>query len=124
MGDSKTPARRETLSRDRVLEAALALVDREGGEAVSMRRLAEALGVEAMSLYHHVENKAAVLDGIFERVLAELPPAPPAKGFRSAMAERGRALRAVLRRHPNALAIFATRAFARPAFHPPSVRWI
>jgi AcrR family transcriptional regulator len=64
-----TPAR---LSRDRILATAIRLADREGLEAVTMRRLGQALGVEAMSLYKHVANKDAILDGLVERVLAEV----------------------------------------------------
>jgi AcrR family transcriptional regulator len=60
------------LSRDRILAAAVALADREGLEVVSMRRLGRELGVQAMSLYNHVPNKAAILDGIVERVLGEI----------------------------------------------------
>jgi AcrR family transcriptional regulator len=63
------PAR---LSRDKILAAAVRLADREGLEAVTMRRLGQALGVEAMSLYKHVANKDAILDGLLERVLAEV----------------------------------------------------
>src|ERR1043165_9533546 len=65
------------LSRERILDAALALLDRDGLEALSMRKLGEALGVEAMSLYNHVPNKAALLDGIHELILTSVP-APPA----------------------------------------------
>jgi len=60
------PAR---LSRDRIVASALTLADRDGLEAVTMRRLAQTLGVEAMSLYKHVANKDAILDGLLEQVL-------------------------------------------------------
>jgi AcrR family transcriptional regulator len=63
---------RDVLSRDRVLEAAAGLADRDGIDALTMRRLAEELGVEAMSLYHHVPNKDAMLDGVVERCFAEI----------------------------------------------------
>jgi AcrR family transcriptional regulator len=63
------PAR---LNRDKILAAAVRLADREGLEAVTMRRLGQGLGVEAMSLYKHVANKHAILDGLLERVLAEV----------------------------------------------------
>ena len=63
---------RSPLNRERVLEAAVALADEGGIEALTMRRLAESLGVEAMSLYYHVANKERVLDGIVEAVMAEL----------------------------------------------------
>ena len=112
---ARTPIRREALSRDRILRAALAIVDREGLEAISMRRVGEELGVEAMSLYNHVVNKAAILDGIFETVLTELPSAKRSASWQAALRDRARALRAVLRAHPNALPIFATRPAVTPA---------
>jgi AcrR family transcriptional regulator len=113
----KASPRRPGLSRERVLRAALALVDREGLEAVSMRRVGEELGVEAMSLYNHVANKAAMLDGVLEAVLAEMAPspAPAAAGWRGALLSRAVALRAALRAHPNALPLFATRPAVTPA---------
>ena len=107
--------RREALSRERVLAAALALVDREGLAAVSMRRLGEELGVEAMSLYHHVPNKAAILDGLFEIILSELPPLRRQRGWRATLRERALALAAVLRAHPSALPLFASRPAVTPA---------
>jgi AcrR family transcriptional regulator len=107
--------RREALSRERILHAALGIVDREGLDAISMRRVGEELSVEAMSLYNHVENKAAVLDGIFETVLAELPPAPRHVAWDATLRERAGALRSVLCAHPNALPLFASRAAVTPA---------
>ena len=104
-----TPTRREALSRERILRAALSIVDREGLDAISMRRVGEELGVEAMSLYNHVANKAAMLDGIFEIVLAELPPAKGSKSWALSLRERARALHEALRAHPNALPLFSTR---------------
>ncbi len=111
----KTTPRREALSRDRILTTAVRLLDRAGADALSMRGIADELGVEAMSLYNHVANKADVLDGIFERLLAELPAAPRPRSWRGALRERARALRGVLRAHPHALTIFATRPAATPA---------
>jgi AcrR family transcriptional regulator len=106
---------RAPLSRDRILQAALTLVDRDGLEAISMRRVGEALGVEAMSLYNHVASKAALLDGLFELVLAELPSAGPAVRWRPALRERALALRAALAAHPNALPLFTSRPAVTPA---------
>ena len=63
---------RETLSRDRVLRAALALVDKGGLEALSMRKLAAELGVEAMSLYNHVKNKDDIIAGMLDIVASEI----------------------------------------------------
>jgi AcrR family transcriptional regulator len=108
-------ARREALSRARVLRAALAVVDREGLDAVSMRRVGDELGVEAMSLYNHVASKAAMLDGIFEIVLAELPAMRRAASWTTALRERALALRGALRRHPRALPLFSSRPAVTPA---------
>ena len=68
--------RRAPLSRQRALTAAIELADAEGIEALTMRKLAQSLGVEAMSLYHHVRNKNDILDGMVDMVFAEikLPP--------------------------------------------------
>jgi AcrR family transcriptional regulator len=66
----QTDAARVPLSRDRVLAAAIALADARGIEGLSMRRLARELGVEAMSLYHHVANKDEILDGMVDAVIA------------------------------------------------------
>jgi AcrR family transcriptional regulator len=68
--------RRTPLSRDRVLTAALALVDEGGIEALSMRKLADELGVKAMSLYNHVANKDDVLDGIVDAAMEEIAEPP------------------------------------------------
>jgi AcrR family transcriptional regulator len=106
---------RERLTRDRILSAALRLLDREGLEAISMRRIGDELGVEAMSLYNHVASKAEILDGIFESILNELPPAPRAKSWSLALRDRASALRMALEKHPNALSLFATRSAVTPA---------
>jgi AcrR family transcriptional regulator len=64
--------RRTPLSKERVLNAAMALADLDGLEALSMRRLAQQLGVEAMSLYNHVANKGEILDGIVDLAVSEI----------------------------------------------------
>jgi AcrR family transcriptional regulator len=112
---AKKPPANEPLSRDRVLAAALDLLDREGLEGISMRRVGDALGVEAMSLYRYVPSKAALLDGLYEAVLAELPAPPPAKHVGSVLRERSLALRSTLRAHPHALPLFASRPAVTPA---------
>ena len=78
---------KSTLSRERILRAALSLVDAEGIDALSMRKLGALLGVEAMSLYRYVPSKAALLDALHERLLSELPP-QTASGWREALRER------------------------------------
>ncbi len=108
------------LSRDRVCKEALALVDDEGLEALSMRRLGARLGVEAMSLYRHVRNKADLLDALHVAVLADIVPEPPrAAGddepdWRLLLGGMARALRAALLRHPHVVALFATRPVTAP----------
>jgi AcrR family transcriptional regulator len=104
--------RRLPLSRERVLRAAVAVVDRDGLDALTMRRLGEELGVEAMSLYRWVPGKAALLDGVHETILAELEPPSRTKRWTSAVAAYARGFRAVLVAHPRALPIFATRPAA------------
>lgn len=101
--------RRATLSRERILHAALRLVDRAGLEALTMRRLAKELGVEAMSLYRYVRGKEDVLDGVHELILQSVP-APPARGsWKQRLGVLARGLREVLLAHPNAVPLFATR---------------
>ncbi len=75
----RTASPRPPLTRDRVVDAALSLADREGIAALTMRRLAADLGVEAMTLYHHVGSKDALLDRLLERVVAGFVP-PPMEG--------------------------------------------
>jgi AcrR family transcriptional regulator len=107
--------RRETLTRQRVLEAAVALADREGIEAVSMRRLGQELGIEAMSLYTHVRNKQDLLDGMVDAVMAESPDRLEGDAWKAAL--RGTILdaRAALLRHPWAPSIIETRESPGPA---------
>ena len=95
------------LSRERILQAALDILDREGLEALSMRRLGEALGVEAMSLYNHVPNKSALLDGIQEQLLGMVARAPKHLDWKGFARHQARELHRVLRAHPNAIALFA-----------------
>ena len=66
------PTKKRPLNRDRVLDKAIALADRDGLEALSMRKLAQALGVEAMSLYNHVANKGDLVDAMVDRVIGEI----------------------------------------------------
>ncbi len=112
---------RVPLSRRRVLRAAVELADREGLDALTMRRLAQELDVEAMSLYHHVANKEAVLDGIAEVVVgeaqaavgaAELPAA--AHDWQAALRARILTARSVMLRHPWAPRVLETRTEMNP----------
>jgi AcrR family transcriptional regulator len=96
-------AAREPLSRERVLASAMRVADAEGLAAVTMRRVAADLGVEAMSLYHHVPSKEALLDGLVEALVAELVAAAPARrageDWRTALRERFLSSRSVVLRH-------------------------
>ena len=105
---------RPPLTRRRVLEAALALADRGGIESLSMRKLAQELGVEAMSLYHHVANKDEILDGLVDIVFGEIE-LPSGPDWRSAMRQRAVSARAALRRHPWATPLMESRASPGPA---------
>lgn len=125
IGDPTTarPAR-APLSRDRVLSVAVALADAEGLRAVTMRRVAAELGVEAMSLYHHVPGKDALLGGLVDVVVGEVSEAvaadPAARGesgdedWRTTVRARCLVARTVMLRHPWAPALIAS----RPAIPP------
>ncbi|MBO6574422.1 MAG: TetR/AcrR family transcriptional regulator C-terminal domain-containing protein [Rhodothermales bacterium] len=92
-------SRRTPLTRDRVLRAAVRVADEHGLDALTMRRLGKELGVEAMSLYNHVANKDAVLDGIVDLTVGEIAVPSTMSGWRSAMELRCRSARAVLLAH-------------------------
>ena len=103
-----------------VLRAALLIVDHDGLEALSMRRLGQHLGVEAMSLYRHVSNKSAVLDGIHTLILDEMQLPPSVGDWEQDARSLCLAFRSVLRRHPKALPLFST----RPAVTKGSLRYV
>src|SRR5260370_24938960 len=88
------------LSRDRILQAALDLADDGGIEALTMRKLGQVLGFEAMSLYNHVANKDDVLDGILDLVLDETEPPSPAGAWPTASRSSANSVRQALTRHP------------------------
>ncbi len=108
-------ARRTPLSRDRVLRAAVALADENGIESVSMRKLGEAVGVEAMSLYNHVANKSDLLDGMVDVVFSEIELPASEVDWRSAMRHRAISARQALRRHRWAIGLMESRASPGPA---------
>lgn len=112
-------AARSALTRARVLESAVALADRDGLGALTMRSLARELGIEAMSLYHHVANKEDLLDGVVDVVAAEIQDAvgrlepladdAPRSSWKPAMRRQILTARAVLLRHPWASTVLETR---------------
>ncbi|GAA4612999.1 TetR/AcrR family transcriptional regulator C-terminal domain-containing protein [Saccharopolyspora hordei] len=110
MPTSRTRGQRAGLTRQDVLAAALRLVDREGLAVLSMRRLGAELGVEAMTLYHYVANKEALLDGVVEQLLAEAgPPQTGGDSWQDALRTYAHALRETLLAHPNAVPLIVSR---------------
>ena len=109
------PKSRAPLTRDRALAVAVSLADVAGIEAVTMRRLAQELGVEAMSLYHHVANKEDILDGMVDAVFREIELPPAGTDWQTAMQERAKSARDAMTRHPWALAIMESRTSPGPA---------
>ncbi len=103
------------LSRERVLRAALRLADEGGIESLSMRRVAQDLGVQAMSLYHHVANKDDMLDGIVDIVVSEIDVPSLETDWQTAMRRRATSAHAVLLRHPWATMPLVSRINVGPA---------
>ena len=108
-------SRKQALSRDKILDTALEILDREGLDGLSMRKLGTALGVEAMSLYNHIPSKSALLDGIHERILLSLDASTHARSWQTFIRHQALALHRALLAHPNAIPLFATRPAATPA---------
>jgi AcrR family transcriptional regulator len=108
-------SRRERLSRDRIIDAAVRIMDREGLDALTMRRIGRELGVEAMSLYNHVRDKEDILDGICQHVLAEFRVFDVADWAEAARLG-GREYRRLLRDHPGVITLMTERksAFTNP----------
>lgn len=100
---------RSPLSRERVLKAAVDFVDREGLDALSMRRLGAELDVEAMSLYNHLPNKDALLDGMVEVILSELEIPPENGDWEERVREGYRAFRRLAHDHPNVFPLLVNR---------------
>jgi AcrR family transcriptional regulator len=112
---------RVPLSRERVLRAAVEVADEGGIESVTMRRLADELGAEAMSLYYHVSKKEEILDGLVDVIAREindavgqLGPASADDGWKAAARQRILTARKVFLRHPWAPGVFENRAGASP----------
>jgi len=106
--------KRAPLSRERVVAAAVAVADAKGAAGVTMRATAAGLGVEAMSLYHHVAGREDLLDGMVDAVFAEIELPAPGADWKAAMRERAASAREVLRRHPWAVGLLDSRT--QPGF--------
>ena len=117
MATNATPRaeRRVPLSRERVLRAAFDRTDKEGVEALTMRKLAQELGVEAMSLYRHVRNKGDIVDGMVDLVFAEIGQPPSGVDWKAAMRQRAISAREVLTGHPWAIGLMESRSTPGPA---------
>jgi AcrR family transcriptional regulator len=106
---------RTPLNRERVVQAAVALADDAGLEALSMRKLGQRLGVEAMSLYNHVANKDDLLGGMIDAVFSEIDLPVADVGWRPAMRQRAASVRAALARHRWATGLMELRTTHGPA---------
>ena len=100
---SSATDKRVPLSHERVLAGALAVADAGGAPSLTIRSLAEHLGVKPMAIYYHVANKGEILDGILDLVFAEIDLPPTDADWRSGMERRAHSARRVLRRHPWAI---------------------
>jgi AcrR family transcriptional regulator len=115
-GPDRTGAQRRTqLTRERVVAAGIELADRDGIESISMRRLAQELGVEAMSLYTHVRNKDDLLDGMVDAVIDEIPATADGADWKTALRQMALAARGVVLTHPWAPGPIESRTAPGPA---------
>jgi AcrR family transcriptional regulator len=104
--------------RQEILEAALAIADERGLDAVTMRAVAERVGVTSMALYPHIGDKDGLLDGMVGQLLSKLPPPAPGADWQARLGDLARAVRSLAKRHPGA----TTLLFARPTVTPDAVR--
>ncbi len=112
--NSEKRSPRVPLTRPKIVEAALTIIDNEGLPALNMRRLGTSVGAEAMALYKHFTSKEALLDGIVEAVLAPLDAAGDVDDWREGFRGTFVTLRTLLAAHPNALPLMASRPMASP----------
>jgi AcrR family transcriptional regulator len=109
------PQPRHRLSRDRVLQTAIGRADEGGFEALTMRTLAEELGVAPMALYRHVANKDDLIDAMIDVVFTEIEPPPRDADWRTAMRQRAISVRDALERHRWAIGLMESRLHPGPA---------
>lgn len=112
------------LSRGRIVAAAIALVDQDGMQALSMRRLGHLLGVEGMAIYHHVNGREDLLEAMVEQVVADVrvpprEPIGPADGWQAFLIHVAHAIRSIAEDHPHLFPLVATRPPAAPWLRPP-----
>ena len=106
---------RPQLTRERVVAAGIELADRDGIESISMRKLAQELGVEAMSLYTHVRNKDDLLDGMADAVVGEIPTSADGADWKTSLRQMVLAARRVMLRHTWAPRVIESRTTLGPA---------
>jgi AcrR family transcriptional regulator len=111
----KSPLDRAPLSRERVLNGAVAVADSGGIAGLTIRSLAQELGVKPMSVYHHVANKSEILDGIVDIVFGEIELPSAGGDWRAEISRRAHSARLVLRRHPWAIGLLESRTSPGPA---------
>ena len=119
MASAKVPAitgpiQKQRLSRELVLAKALEVVDADGLDALTMRRLGQELGRDPMSLYRHAENRAALLDGVTELVLNELTIHPQDPDWKAQLRQIAHDLRRLALQHPNVVPLLVTRPLSTP----------
>jgi AcrR family transcriptional regulator len=105
----KVDSRRQALSQDRIIESAVGLADEIGVDALTIRKLAIALEVKPMTIYHYVPNKEAIIDGMVDMVFSEIDLPMIDIDWKSAMRQRSASARAVLARHPWAVPLMDSR---------------
>ncbi|MEX1093996.1 MAG: TetR/AcrR family transcriptional regulator [Acidimicrobiia bacterium] len=115
MTPNEKSASRPPLTKDRILQAAVDLADREGLGALTMRRLGAELGFEAMSLYKHVANKEEILDGMVEVIVGQIAIPDPGADWREAMRRRAISAREVLSKHSWVIGLLNARGLSGPA---------
>jgi TetR/AcrR family transcriptional regulator, tetracycline repressor protein len=116
-GAARRPGRPALMSRDRVLTQALRIVDEHGLQRLTMRRLGAELGVDPMTVYHHVPDKSALFDGLVERVYSEVELPPRTGDWEQDLRDQVRALRRTFLAHANAVPLLGTRPpITEPAF--------
>ncbi|MDV6278591.1 TetR/AcrR family transcriptional regulator C-terminal domain-containing protein [Rhodococcus erythropolis] len=119
---TRTRPRLARLNTEQVIAAALEIVDREGVDALSMRRLAQTLDRDVMSLYRYAENKAALLDGVVDAVLGDLVINPDAADWTHELRLLAHRYRRLALEHPHVVPLLVTRSLATPlGLRPPGM---
>lgn len=121
---SRRNPRRGALSRERIVATAIAVVDQDGMQALSMRRLGQLLGVEGMAIYHHVNGREDLLEAMVEQVVSDVrvpprEPLGPADGWQAFLIHVAHAIRTIAEDHPRLFPLVSTRPPAAPWLRPP-----